>query len=740
MKRTLILLLIFVPILLSQGKDTVIIFSEVMFYNSSSIPNGEFIELFNSSYSDTIDLAGWKIKYYTSSPDNIIDAGYGTKILPRQFAVIFENDYTGGYTVPSAARILKIHDNSFGTSGMANSTDRDIHLINPSSDTVWSYIYSANNSTGFSDEKIFLIGDNSPANWANSRVLSGTPGNFNSVSPKEFDLGILRINTIPEFPVINDTVEIVTWIRNFGIRTANNFFVIFKYDFGNDGSYELTINSNSITSLLPDDSILVKSDSLIKDLTGEVKIFCEINFGQDENRTNDTLSLLIKPGLKKGSIVISEVMFDPRTGEPEWVELFNNTGSKINLKGWKISDVLATPTVVTINNNDFYFEPSSFLVLATNNAIYNYYDSIPSPVLIVSIPSLNNDKDGVVIYDERGSIIDSLFYFSNWGLSKKSIERISYQISTNEKSNWVASISDSGGTPGAINSVTNIQSGTPGNLIINEIMYEPLTGFAEYLELFNASEKTINIAGWKILEGGGKSFLLSSGSIELHPNQFFLLSSDSSIFSQFVYLSEDVNKKFIRINNSSDLSFSNSGDLIVLQDIFGNTIDSVNYSPTWHNPDIDDYRGRSMEKISPNLNSNDGRNWSTSVNFLGGTPLLANSIFTKKLPSKSKIEINPNPFSPDNDGFEDFTFISFELPLETSQIRIRIFDSVGRLVRTLVDNEPSASNGTIVFDGLDDNKQPLRIGIYIILLEAINQQNGIVEQVKKPIVIAKRLK
>ncbi|MFN4112298.1 MAG: lamin tail domain-containing protein, partial [Ignavibacteria bacterium] len=126
MKRILISIIFFSLQLYSQNKDTSVVFSEIMFYNSSSIPNGEFVELFNTSYSDTINLSGWKIKYYTSSPDLIVDAGSGTKILPRQFAVIFEGDYSGGYSVSPNALILKISDNAFGTSGMANSTDRDV--------------------------------------------------------------------------------------------------------------------------------------------------------------------------------------------------------------------------------------------------------------------------------------------------------------------------------------------------------------------------------------------------------------------------------------------------------------------------------------------------------------------------------------------------------------------------------------------------------------------------------------
>ncbi|MCR4417055.1 MAG: lamin tail domain-containing protein [Ignavibacteria bacterium] len=740
MKRVLFLIIFLVLNLLAQNKDTLIIFSEIMFYNSTSIPNGEFIELFNTSYTDTIDLAGWKIKYYSSAADLIVDAGFGTKILPRQFAVIFENDYSGGYVVPSNALVLKISDNNFGSSGMANTTDRDVHLLNARNDTIWSYTYSANNSAGISDEKIVLIGDNSNSNWGNSIVVNGTPGSFNSISQREYDLSLVKIITNPIFPNLNDNVEIKAVIKNLGTKAANNFFVQFKYDLENDGVYDLSFSSGTISFLASGDSVIISADSLIRNLSSVVKVFAEISYSVDENKLNDSLSVIIKPGIPPKSVLISEVMFDPRTGEPEWIELFNNTNSRINLKGWKLSDVISTPTIVTITNNDFYFEPNSLLVIASNSVIYNYYDSIPAPLIIASIPSLNNDRDGVVIYDERGMVMDSLFYYSSWGSSKKSLERISYQQPTLLQSNWAASIADSGGTPGLINSVMNAKSYPAGSMIINEIMYEPLTGFAEYIEIYNASNDTINLAGWAITEGGGKSFNLVSKSFYLTPNEFFLLASDSSIFVLFPYLRETDFSQKVKIINASDLSLSNSGDIILLKDLFGNTIDSVAYSPKWHNPEIEDTKGRSLERINTTLSSNDSKNWSTSVNKSGGTPLLPNSIFTPKLPSQSKIEISPNPFSPDNDGFEDFTIISYQLPLQTSSIRIRIFDSVGRLVRTLVDNEPTSSVGSIVFDGLDDNKQPLRIGIYIVLLEALNQQNGVVESVKKPVVIAKRLK
>lgn len=107
--------------------------------------------------------------------------------------------------------------------------------------------------------------------------------------------------------------------------------------------------------------------------------------------------------------------------------------------------------------------------------------------------------------------------------------------------------------------------------------------------------------------------------------------------------------------------------------------------------------------------------------------------------NETKLSISPNPFSPDNDGYEDFTIIRYNLKESIAQVRIRIFDSKGRIVRNLANNIPSGSNGEIIFDGLDNSKSPLKIGIYIVLFEAVNSRNAVVEIIKDVIVVARKL-
>jgi len=101
--------------------------------------------------------------------------------------------------------------------------------------------------------------------------------------------------------------------------------------------------------------------------------------------------------------------------------------------------------------------------------------------------------------------------------------------------------------------------------------------------------------------------------------------------------------------------------------------------------------------------------------------------------------LSPNPFSPDNDGFEDNLAITYSLPTTVSMIRVRCFDVQGRLVRTLANNEPVASSGTLLWNGLDDNNRRVRIGMYIILFEALDAAGGITRVMKDVAVVATKL-
>jgi hypothetical protein len=284
----------------------------------------------------------------------------------------------------------------------------------------------------------------------------------------------------------------------------------------------------------------------------------------------------------------------------------------------------------------------------------------------------------------------------------------------------------------------------PRALIISEIMYAPLTGQAEWIELYNPDSFPVHMSDWTLSDmkdatGKANVFSIAGSRTEIQASGYAVLSSDSTIFSQFPSLQNPQEGSTVIILNRTGLSLNNEGDDVIISDLVGTVVDSVHYFPSWHNPDLTDVTGVSLERINPNLSSSDRRNWSSCVEKIGGTPGRQNSIFTTTIAPRTTFSVTPNPFSPDGDGFEDFTVISYRLSSQISRVNIRIFDSLGRLVRTVANYDPSASTGQIIWDGLDDNKRRLRMGIYVVLLEAIDSSGGTIESAKAAAVVAGRL-
>ena len=282
------------------------------------------------------------------------------------------------------------------------------------------------------------------------------------------------------------------------------------------------------------------------------------------------------------------------------------------------------------------------------------------------------------------------------------------------------------------------------DMVINEIMYDPISGQNEWFELFNRSGGSVDLARWtfhdKQTVSGVNSFEISAQPFVIEPGGYAIVAADSSLFQLFSDLFQPDSTIHIRVlHRSGGLSFNNDGDEAVLKDLIGQTMDSVAYEPSWHHPNVVDTKGRSLERINPFIDSNDPRNWSTCTNLLGGTPGKANSISTAIRKTNSIISISPNPFSPDGDGFEDFCIIRYNLPVMTSTVSLKIYDMKGRIIRTLANCELGGAQGEIVWNGMDDNKQRARIGVYVIYLESTDRSSGKVMTAKAVAVVATKL-
>ncbi len=296
-----------------------------------------------------------------------------------------------------------------------------------------------------------------------------------------------------------------------------------------------------------------------------------------------------------------------------------------------------------------------------------------------------------------------------------------------------------------------------GDVVINEIMYQPISDRysdrpdqSEYLEFYNKQPYAVSLEGIFIHDKPDKDdetsdinptstsakWIPSEGYAVMHGDQS--TNFEDTRLARFFELESD--RHVIRANRTS-LSLSASGDDVYLADSNRTVIDQVSYDPDWHNRNIADVRGRALERKRPSGDSNDSRNWSTTTNQDGGTPLDQNTIFSEPeaLPEDEGLALDPDPFAPNADGRDDNLNISWQLEESDYLMRIRIYDRHGRKVRTLADGEQAGMEGTVTWDGMKDDGTENRVGFYIILFEAYNSSNGSNRTFRETVVLAREM-
>lgn len=277
-----------------------------------------------------------------------------------------------------------------------------------------------------------------------------------------------------------------------------------------------------------------------------------------------------------------------------------------------------------------------------------------------------------------------------------------------------------------------------GDIVVNEILFNPLTGGSDYVELYNNSDKFINLKDWNMANlsnGLAANFrIIAAENFIFEPHTYLALTVDSVQVKQTY-----VNHGFGRFVYCDLPTYSNSDGNVLLLDPNNIVIDSVSYSDKWHFTLISDEKGKSLERINPNGASNSADNWQTASENSGwGTPGLENSQYLNPQ-AQGQFSVEPTVISPDNDGFEDFAIFTYALP-ETGMVgTIRIFDENGRPVRELINNYFFDQSGELKWDGLDDNGTKCRVGRYLILFEVYSAQTGTTLAFKKVVVVATKL-
>ena len=274
------------------------------------------------------------------------------------------------------------------------------------------------------------------------------------------------------------------------------------------------------------------------------------------------------------------------------------------------------------------------------------------------------------------------------------------------------------------------------DLIINEILTHPFDNGVNFVEIYNRSNKVIDLRNLR-LSTYKKDGSLDTGKLiigtgfQLFPQQYLVLTTQPQIVREQYFCPNEQN--FIKMASFPSYNHG-SGSVALINK--NNTIDSFFYAENMHYPLLKSYKGVSLERINPDRKTQDNFNWHSAAATVGyATPGYKNSAYSDNQAAQSDFEVFPEIFSPDNDGYNDVVNISYSFPLPGYRTSIHIYNANGIKLKTLINNELLDTEGYFTWDGSIDGNIKAAVGTYIFLIEYWNVK-GESKQVKKTCTLA----
>jgi hypothetical protein len=278
------------------------------------------------------------------------------------------------------------------------------------------------------------------------------------------------------------------------------------------------------------------------------------------------------------------------------------------------------------------------------------------------------------------------------------------------------------------------------DIVINEILFDPNTGGVDYVEIYNRSNKVIDLKTMQLSQFDtivGVPINANAISIQgylIFPGDYLVLSENgNAVKSQYTTTNPE---GFLDMANIPTMNIT--GGTVCLNIGF-TVIDHFIYYADMQFPLLNVTKGVSLERIDFNRPTQDRTNWHSAAEAVGfGTPAYKNSQYNDAGTTDNAIEITPEIFSPDEDGYNDIVNINYHFDTPGFVANVTIYDSKGRLVKYLVRNELLGIKGTWSWDGINEDREKSRIGIYIIFTEVFDL-SGKVKHYKKTCVLGGKL-
>ncbi|TPG64596.1 lamin tail domain-containing protein [Hymenobacter nivis] len=278
------------------------------------------------------------------------------------------------------------------------------------------------------------------------------------------------------------------------------------------------------------------------------------------------------------------------------------------------------------------------------------------------------------------------------------------------------------------------EAAAPGDVVVNELLFNPRVGAVRFIELLNRSQKYVDIQGFQVGDGGA-GLPMCPGPYVLAPGQLVAFSTSAATVQAQYPTSADA-ATLLAVGALP--TWPDDAGLAVLLSASGQEIDRLAYNKSLHLPLLASQDGVSLERIraqGPSL----GSNFHSAAGTVGyATPGRPNSQAQDAPGGGQELTVVPEVFTPDDDGQQDFTTLNYQLDQPGYVGSITVYDAVGRLTRRLLRNESLPTAGFVAWDGLDDGGRKAAVGYYILHVELFRPAGGERREYKKTVVLGAR--
>ena len=276
----------------------------------------------------------------------------------------------------------------------------------------------------------------------------------------------------------------------------------------------------------------------------------------------------------------------------------------------------------------------------------------------------------------------------------------------------------------------------PNDLLINEVLFNPYLGGDDFVEIYNNTDSIVVLnklclATWDEVGDHVKTLIPLPGNAVVHPRDYVVISSNID----FLRTNYDVKfpDKMYAISKMPSYPNISGSVMLVLSD--STIIDRFDYNEDMHYRWLNDVEGVSLERRSLQHPTDMEDNWHSAAKSVGwATPTYRNSQAADILVPDDAFIVDPDVFSPDNDGYNDLLNISYATRQGDLLANVYIFDQRGRLVKTLHQNALLGTNGMMIWDGSADDGNRCRMGNYVVKIEVFDT-SGSVQTIKKVVAI-----